>query len=148
MPRSIGFSMAGREVFVDTSGLYALVDKNDAHHSPAKKVVKAFLRAGRRFVVTDYIVAEAVTLANVRSGAHVALRVLDLIEQSAGIRLEWVGPSRFDTAKNFFRKHADHAYSFTDCSSFVVMRELRLTQALTTDGHFPEAGFEALLPAR
>ena len=39
-------------------------------------------------------------------------------------------------------------YSFADCASFVVMRELGLRQALTTDGHFHEAGFEALLPVR
>lgn len=138
--------MAGREIFVDTSGLYALVDKKDAHHASARKVVEKLLRVGRRLVVTDYVVAEAATLANARSGTHVALRVLDLIEQSAGIRFEWIGTSRFDAARTLFRKHADHAYSFTDCSSFVVMRELRLAQVLTTDGHFPEAGFEALLP--
>ena len=52
----------------------------------------------------------------------------------------------FDATKSFFRKHADHAYSFTDCTSFVVMRELKLTQALTSDRHFTQAGFEALLP--
>jgi predicted nucleic acid-binding protein len=51
-----------------------------------------------------------------------------------------------EATKAFFRRHADHDYSFTDCASFVVMRELRLPQALTTDGHFLEAGFEALLP--
>jgi predicted nucleic acid-binding protein len=53
---------------------------------------------------------------------------------------------RFARTKVFFRKHADHAYSFTDCSSFVVMRELGLQDALTTDRHFREAGFRVLLP--
>jgi hypothetical protein len=72
---------------------------------------------------------------------------MDLIEQSAGIRIEWIGPDRFDATKTFFRKHSDHAYSFTDCTSFVMMRELRLVDALTTDPHFVEAGFRALLPA-
>ncbi len=137
--------MASREIFVDTSGLYALVEKKDAHHAAARGVVEKMLRAGRRLVVTDYIVAEAVNLANARSGTRVATRVLDLIDQSAGIRVEWMGPLRFDTTKACFRKHADHEYSFTDCASFVVMRELRLSQALTTDSHFQAAGFEALL---
>jgi hypothetical protein len=61
-------------------------------------------------------------------------------------RAKWCGAARFDMTKAFFRKHADHAYSFTDCTSFVVMRELKLSQALTSDRHFTQAGFEALLP--
>jgi len=139
--------MAGREVFVDTSGLYALVDKSDTHHRQAREVVEKLLRAGRRLVVTDYVVTEAVNLANARSGSRVAVRVPDLVEQSAGIRIEWIESARFDKTKAFFRKHADHSYSFTDCSSFVIMRELRLTEALTTDRRFVEAGLRALLSA-
>ena len=137
--------MAGRDLFVDTSGLYALVDRRDAHHGEAREVVATLLRAGRRLVVTDYVIAEAVNLANARSGTHVALRVLDLVEQSAGIRVEWIEAARFTKTKEFFRRHSDHSYSFTDCSSFVVMRELRLTEALTSDRHFVSAGMRALL---
>ena len=138
--------MASREIFVDASGLYALVDRKDAHHPVARAVVERLLRSGRRLLATDYVVAETVNLANARSGSAVAIRVLELLEQSAGIRIEWIGAARFDQTRAFFRKHADHAYSFTDCTSFVVMRELKLSQALTSDRHFTQAGFEALLP--
>lgn len=137
--------MASREVFVDTSGLYALVDKKDAHHGAASKLVRKLVTSNHRLVLSDYIVSETVTLATIRSGKHVALRVLDLLDQSAGIRIEYIAPARYDAAKAFFRRHADHAYSFTDCSSFVLMRELSLQRALTTDRHFHEAGFEVLL---
>ena len=139
--------MARGDVFVDTSGLYALVDRRDSRHPAAREVVRGLLQRGGRLVLTDQIVAESVNLANARSGAHVALRVLDLVEQSAGITVEWVGPKRFDATKAFFRRHSDHGYSFTDCSSFVVMRELKLHAALTSDGHFAAAGFEGLLVA-
>jgi predicted nucleic acid-binding protein len=71
--------------------------------------------------------------------------LLDRIEGSEAITLEVVSVSRFSLAKTFFRKHADHGYSFTDCTSFVVMRELEITEALTTDHHFAEAGFRPLL---
>jgi len=138
--------MARREVFTDTSGLYALVDKNDASHATARDAVAAILRSSSRLVVTDYVIDESVTLAKARGGALVADRVLALVERSQGIRIEWIGPDRFAATRAFFRKHADHAYSFTDCSSFVVMHELRLNRALTTDRHFVEAGMEVLLP--
>ncbi|MBI2497794.1 MAG: type II toxin-antitoxin system VapC family toxin [Opitutae bacterium] len=137
--------MAASEVFADTSALYALVDRRDFGHAAAKEAVGRLVRAGRMIVTTDYVVTETVNLANARGGALVAGRVLDLIEQSAGIRVEWIGVERFGSAKVFFRKHSDHGYSFTDCTSFVVMREERITEALTTDGHFAEAGFRALL---
>ena len=137
--------MAAREVFVDTSVLYALIDKRDSHHLKAGEVVTRLLRSGRRLVTTDYVVAETVNLANARAGSILGARILDLIEQSAGIRVEWITSARFDSTKRFYRRHADHRYSFTDCASFVVMRELELADALTTDRHYSEAGFVSLL---
>lgn len=146
-PTSIASSVADREVFVDTSGLHALIDKRDVHHPAARAAVAALVRRGSKLVVTDYVVDETVTLARARGSDQVSLRVLDLIEQSTGIRVEWIDAARFGATKASFHKHLDHAYSFTDCASFVVMRELKIRRALTTDGHFTEAGFETLLPA-
>lgn len=86
------------------------------------------------------------TLAKARTNAATAVALLDRIERSEAIVVESITLERFAAAKAFFRKHADHGYSFTDCTSFVVMRELGLTDALTTDRHFSEAGFNVLLP--
>ncbi len=138
--------MAASEVFADTSALYALVNRRDAHHAAVSAALTRVVRAGRLLVTSDYVVTETVNLANIRGDKLVAGRVLDLIEQSVGIRVEWIGVERFERTKVFFRKHADHGYSFTDCSSFVVMKEARIVDALTTDGHFAEAGFKPLLP--
>ena len=138
--------MAAREVFVDTSALYAFVNNRDTHHARASQAVAKVATAGRWLVITDYVIAETVNLASVRGGEFVTRRILDLMDQSAGIRIEWIGAARFELAKAFFRKHADHGYSFTDCTSFVVMRELRVQDVLTTDRHFTEAGFRSLLP--
>ena len=144
MQRSTVLSMA-REVLVDSSGLYALADHRDPSHAAAERCVAGLLKSSTSLVLTDYIVNEACTLAKARAGGYGALRLLEIIERSEAFRLAWIGVERFESAKSFFRKHADHGYSFTDCTSFIVMRELHMRDVLTTDRHFDEAGFRALL---
>jgi len=140
--------MASAEAFADTSALYAAVDARDAYHRDTAPLVRQLAQAGRMIITTDYIVAETLNLAVARRGRIVADRLLQLLETSSGLRIEWIGPERFLAAKAFFRKHADHDYSFTDCTSFVVMRELRIRDALTSDHHLVEAGFRTLLKRR
>jgi hypothetical protein len=134
-----------REVFVDSSGLYALADHRDPARAAAVRCVSGLVKSGASLVLTDYIIDEACTLAKIRAGSHGALRLLQIVERSEAFRLIWIGVERFEATKTFFRKHSDHGYSFTDCASFVVMRELEITDALTTDRHFAEAGFRPLL---
>lgn len=133
------------DLFVDTSGLYAMADRQDPARGRAQQHVLKAVSVGCRLVLTDYILDEACTLAKARAGSQAALRLLQLVESSRGFRMEWIGPDRFEAAKAQFRKNADHGYSFTDCTSFVVMRELHLDKALTSDHHFEEAGFRGLL---
>lgn len=136
-----------REVFVDTSGLYALADRRDPAHRAARKCLERFRREKTTLLLTDYIVDESLTLALVRGGRQAALCVLDLVEGSRFFRLVGIDGARFDAARAYFRKHVDQGYSFTDCTSFVVMRELRIPSALTSDSHFARAGHQVLLPA-
>jgi predicted nucleic acid-binding protein len=136
--------MAVRDAFVDTSALYALIDRKDSHHAAMAERVRRLLIGGRRLVTTDYVVCESVNLANARAGHRVGTRILDLIEHSVALRVEWISSLRFESTKAFYRRHSDHRYSFTDCTSFIVMRELRISDALTTDEHFAEAGFDIL----
>lgn len=59
--------------------------------------------------------------------------------------IEWTDSERFQEVQAFFLKHADQAWSFTDCLSFCIMTQFRLRDALTKDSHFQHAGFTALL---
>jgi len=134
-----------RKMFVDSSGLYALADRRDSSHAQVRERVGKLLESGTGLVLTDYIVDEACTLAKVRAGSDAALRLLEIVERSRAIEMLWIGIEHFEAAKAFFRRHADHGYSFTDCTSFVVMDKLRIRDALTSDHHFAEAGFRILL---
>jgi len=140
--------MAGERVFADTSFFFALAAKRDHAHVQATIIYSRLVKAGRRVVTTDYVIDETLTLVKLRTEASVALALLERIEQSDSIVVETIDAARFRAAKIIFRRHADHDYSFTDCTSFAIMRELKLTEALTTDAHFTEAGFKALLKSR
>lgn len=133
-----------RSLFVDTSGWYALIDRRDIEHTRIAELVRRLVTDGVRLVSTDYVIDESCTLTKVRSGALAASRLLDLLDETVALDLEWIDPGRFDRAKTLFRKYDDQQFSFTDCTSFVVMRELRMTEAITTDHHFRIAGFDVL----
>jgi uncharacterized protein len=135
-----------REVFVDSSGLYALADRRDPARSAVEQCVARLNRSGLGFILTDYIVDESCTLAKARGGGFGAQRLLEIVDRSEAFRFYWIGEERFEAAKSFFRKYSDHGYSFTDCTSFILMRELGIKDVLTTDRHFIEAGFRPLLP--
>jgi predicted nucleic acid-binding protein len=137
--------MAAVDVFVDTSGFLALWDAGDQHHGAAVRLQSDLTRKRRRFLTTDYIVDETATLLLVRHSHAAATDFLDSISSSGALCLEWVGQDRFFLACTRFRHHSDKEWSLTDCVSFTVMQELRIRDAFTTDRHFLQAGFNALL---
>ena len=137
--------MAAAEVLVDSAGFLALWDAADEQHAAAIRLQADLVRKRRRFLTTEYVVDETVTLLLVRHSHAAAVDFLDTIERSESLRLEWIGPERFHAAGALFRKHADKEWSFTDCASFATMRELQVRDAFTTDHHFKQAGFVALL---
>lgn len=137
--------MAATDVFMDSAGFLALWDAGDQHHAAAVTLQGELSRKRRRFLTTEYVVDETVTLLLVRHSHAAAVDFLDTIERSEALRLEWIGPDRFQAAGRLFRKCVDKQWSFTDCVSFATMRELRIRDAFTTDHHFHQAGFLPLL---
>jgi predicted nucleic acid-binding protein len=132
------------ETFVDTSGFYALLVKGDQAHEKAAAYVRA--AAGkRRFLTTDYILDETATLLKARRCLAALKPFFAVVLNSMACRVVWVDPELFHAASALFLKYSDQEYSFTDCVSFLVMREQRVKVALTGDAHFQQAGYEALL---
>jgi predicted nucleic acid-binding protein len=133
------------ETFVDTSGFYALLVRGEPRHARAKEVLARAARSGRRFVTTDYVLDETATLLKARGCGHLARPLFETVFQSAACQVKWMDAERFGEVQRFFFKHQDQDWSFTDCFSFCVMRPLGIRDALTTDHHFRQAGFHALL---
>lgn len=134
--------------FWDTSGFFALLSTDDGAHSECVKLVEG-LRDGRALSVTsDWIVAETCTLLTVLKQKQLAIRFLEMLSASKAIEVVHVNEDLFDEAKKLFIKRKDKSYSFTDCSSFVLMRARKLQKAVTIDKHFAAEGFVSLLSGR
>ncbi len=133
------------EIFVDTSGFYAMLVRDDDGHAAAERMLREARRRKRGFVTTDYVLDETATLLKARGLVHLTGPFFDVLDRSHAFRIEWTDAARFQEVRKFFIKHTDQDWSFTDCLSFLVMKQLRLREALTTHAHFREAGFTALL---
>lgn len=135
-------------VFVDTAGWMTLADVADPDHARAARFRDQWLEQGGTFVSTDYVMDETLTLLRVRLGLDAAERWWSQVEGSTRIAWEWIDPERAEKARRWYFRWRDKAFSFTDCTSFVVMRERRIQYALTSDKHFALAGFEIVPVAR
>jgi uncharacterized protein len=133
------------ETFIDTSGFYATLVKSDRAHAKAARLLKQASRARQRFVTTDYVLDETATLLRARGHRHLIAPWFGATLDSAACRVEWTGADRFGSVVALFTERSDKNWSFTDCLSFVVMKELGLKRALTTDEHFEQVGFVRLL---
>jgi predicted nucleic acid-binding protein len=137
--------MAAEPLFIDSGGFYALISPDSESHELAVEIMQTAAQERRRAVTTDYIIDETATLLRARGLTKLVAEFFRLTEESQALRVEWTSPDRFAAARKFMLKHLDQGFSFTDCVSFVVMKELRLTDALATDNHFRIAGFDPLL---
>src|SRR6202162_6539299 len=122
----------------------ACADESDPAHQRARQAPDAALEEGKILVSTDYVVDETLTLIRVRLSLIAAEAWWAQLEGSSRLRWEWIGTARAEKARKLFFRYRDKDYSFTDCTSFVVMQELKLKQALTTDHHFQQMSFDVL----
>jgi predicted nucleic acid-binding protein len=130
-----------RQLFVDTAGWMACADGSDPGHGKALAVRDAWLEGGGLFVTSDYVADETLTLLRIRLGIGAAKAWWQQVDSSSRLRWEYVSPDRADKARELFFRYRYKDFSFTDCTSFIVMREMKLREALTTDHHFLQAGF-------
>ena len=137
--------MASTDVFMDTAGFLALWDTSDEHHEKAARLQGELARKKRRFVTTDYILDETITLLRIRHSHAAAADFLQTVTTTQALHLEWVDSDCFHKAADVFTRHADKEWSFTDCVSFSIMLELNMQDAFTTDHHFRQAGLNPML---
>ena len=126
----------GAYIFVDSSVWYALVNARDKNHLAAKR----FLDAGHRLLTTNFVVDETITLVLVRKGYQAAVDLGEQLWSEEQAHIVWLSRADQRVAWQLFKRYSDKEFSFTDCTSFVVMERLGLTHAFAFDEHFSQMG--------
>ena len=131
-----------KRLFLDTSYLIALEATDDQHHEEATAHWQQLSGFVPRLVTTSYVFDEVVTFFNSRNRHTKAVEIGNLLLGSPSVEFVHIDEALFRETWRYFTRHSDKSYSLTDCSSFVVMKRLRVRAALTFDKHFAQAGFE------
>ncbi|MCS6829315.1 MAG: PIN domain-containing protein [bacterium] len=130
-------------MLLDTSGLVCYFDRSDYRHPEA---VQTFRSTTSKKVVHSYVLAEFIPLCRSRRlDMGKALAFAKELLESEDVAVVWVDEQIHRAALSLLVERPDKTYSLCDAVSFVVMRLLGITEALTTDRHFEQEGFTRLL---
>lgn len=132
------------KIFVDTSGWVALFVDNDQNH---KKAVSIFedIKSSKALVYTsDYIIDETITTILARGNHKQSVLAGEALFTSKIIKIIHVSADYLQSAWELYRKYKDKSFSFTDVTSFVIMKNLGIRKAFAFDKEFLQAGIELM----
>lgn len=128
--------------FIDTSGFKAVFDEADDFHSKARDYWQKALSEQILFITTNFILDETYTLFRSHLGKEKAILFRDKLAASPkSIKVISILQKDETQAWEYFDKLPGRGVSFTDCTSFSVMKRLKLESAFTFDNDFSKAGF-------
>jgi predicted nucleic acid-binding protein len=128
-------------LFVDTSAWFAYANRHDPDHGAVRKAFREF---EGQLATSNFIFDETISLCLHRLGHDAARRVGSVLLDPDTVDLICITPEGERAAWILFCRRADQRYSFTDCTSFELMRRLRITAALALDYDFRTEGFRVL----
>ena len=131
-----------KAVFADTFYFLALLNDRDAAHDRA---VSASRAPGLRLVTTELVLVELADALCRRGQREEAMALWNVVQADPTFRLIPTTSELIKRGRDLYGERPDKEWSLTDCISFVVMREEQLTEALTGDRHFEQAGFKPVL---
>lgn len=133
------------DVFLDSAYLIALAQTGDTHHTQAARLAEVIAKDRTRVVTNQAVLLEVGSSLSRLRYRKMAVGLLNSLTQSELVEVVPVTNTLAREGWNLFQRRPDKEWSWADCISFVIMQERGLRQALTTDEHFEQAGFTALL---
>ena len=128
--------------FIDTGAFLARYLPNDQHHRAATALWNKIRTTHERCLTSNFVLDETITLLARRASYLFAAEKARLIYTSSALEILRSDLPAELAALDWFEKFADQKVSFTDCVSFVLMREAGIQTAFAFDSHFERAGFK------
>ena len=128
-------------LFVDSAYVIALINERDRYHVQAKRLARLYRH--RALIISEGVLLE---IGNALAGRF-RLKAAQVIEQMLGssqVEVVYTSPRLLTLAIALYKQMDDKQWGLVDCISFVIMRERGVTEALTSDHYFVQAGFRAL----
>ena len=137
--------MSTDRFLLDTFFALALLNPRDEYHAHARDFFPRLPSAGQ-IVVTEAVLTEIANYFGERNRSAAVTLIEHLIAQP-NVHVVNVDPTLFRSSFDLYKQRPDKEWGLTDCISFVVMQRFGLTDALTGDHHFEQAGFRVLFPS-
>jgi len=134
-----------RVLFADASFYTAISNRRDAYYARAIAWQDAVLGAKARIVTTEAVLWEYLNSCAVAAVRGYAYRAYKYLHADPQVEVIGFDPALSAAALHSYELHDDKDWGIVDCLSFEIMRERKINDALTTDRHFEQAGFRALL---
>ena len=134
-----------RRIFLDAAYAIALAAPRDQYHAQAVIFAERIEAEDARLITTQAILLEIANALAKQRYRQAAVALLEALEGDPRVEVMPVSQHLYWLGFQLYRSRPDKDWGLTDCISFVVMQEQGLTEALTPDEHFQQAGFRALL---
>jgi predicted nucleic acid-binding protein len=128
-------------VFLDTYGLIAWINTRDVAHQPVKLYLDTYSGS---IVTTEWVLLEFADALSLSGAKPFAIEAIKRIHRLPMFQVVGFEPPVFQAGFHLYETRSDKDWSLTDCISFAVMSERGLSEALTADHHFEQAGFRAV----
>jgi predicted nucleic acid-binding protein len=134
-----------KTVFADTGYWIALLDPQDTLNSKAINLSITFTQV--QIVTSEMVLTEILNHFSKRGNflRYAAANFIESLQENPSITIIPQTDSIFQQALILYKQRPDQAWSHTDCSSFCIMQQQNILEALAYDKHFEQAGFIALL---
>jgi len=133
------------ELFLDTSYGIAIASKRDSLHQRAVFLAQKIKAEKILLITTQAVLLEIGNALAKLKYRQFGIRLLANLEQDSNATIISLTDELYDKAFELFQNRPDKEWGLVDCVSFIVMQEQNITDALTADEHFVQAGFRALL---